>query len=260
MAVPGYNTMQENAVYKEIENQIQPDLVLVHYWVDDAHQYRAIGGYVVDVGDISEDAGRLVVRALPVPPGLSDFLLVHSRLYDLLTQVVVAFNRDSQSDWTRVSKPLAEIQERVQRAGGRLLILASTDLSGSSPKPVGDLARLQQFAASRGIEVVDLTDWVGGVSSKQIALDGCHFNAEGHRLIGEHLADYLLEHDLKGLRPASFLWPAPVGHYAVPSQKLESRATCAHSRARITAWPALDSRVVWAKDISSAWETRRYGK
>jgi hypothetical protein len=35
LAVPGYNTMQENAVYKEIEEQIKPDLVVVHYWGDD---------------------------------------------------------------------------------------------------------------------------------------------------------------------------------------------------------------------------------
>jgi lysophospholipase L1-like esterase len=56
---------------------------------------------------------------------------------------------------------------------------------------------LREFAAPRGIEVIDLSEWVRGVPAKQIAIDTCHFNAEGHRLVGEHLADYLLQHDLR---------------------------------------------------------------
>ena len=137
LAVPGYNTMQEAVAYKEIENQIQPNLVIVHYWADDSHEYRVVGGYVVDIGNVSEEGGRLVVRAIPLPPRLNDLLLVHSRLYDMLNQVVVARNHISlPEDWTLVSRPLADLQERVQRAGGRLLVLASPELSDATPKPV----------------------------------------------------------------------------------------------------------------------------
>jgi lysophospholipase L1-like esterase len=198
LAVPGYNTMQEDAVYKEIADRISPDLVLVHYWVDDAHQYRVVAGHVVDFGKISDD-GRFVVRALPLPAALSDFLLVHSRLYDLLTQAVVSFRRRAQSDdWTRVARPLADIQARAERAGARLVVLASPDLNGPSPRPNDDLERLRQLAANRGFEVIDLSTWVSDASSPQIAQrDGYHFNAEGHRRIGERLAEYLLQHDLK---------------------------------------------------------------
>ena len=196
LAVPGFNTMQENAAYKEIEDQIRPDLVIVHYWGDDAIQYGVVGGLVFNLGDIAPD-GHLV-RALPLSPRLSDFLLMHSRLYDLLTEVALARNRNAQpQDWTRVTMPLAAIHERALRAQARLLVLASADLSGPSPKPTFELAALREFAAPRGIEVIDLTEWLRGVDSKQIGMDGCHLNAEGHRLIGEHLADYLLRHDLQ---------------------------------------------------------------
>lgn len=197
LAVPGFNTMQENAVLKEVADRIRPDLVIIHYWSDDAHQYRVVGGYVVDLGNISDD-GRLTVQALPLPDGLSEFLLVHSRLYALLSEAIVAHKRRGLlTDWTRVSKPLAEIRDRAQRVGGRLLVLASADLSGPSPRPADDLPMLQQFATTHGIEVIDVSEWIRDIPSREIAVDGCHFNARGHRILGEHLAEYLLQHDLK---------------------------------------------------------------
>jgi hypothetical protein len=206
LATPGFNTAQENAVHREIDAQIKANLVLVHWWADDVRQYRSVGGYVVDVGDISED-GHLVVRALPLPPRLSDFLLIHSRLYELLTHFAVAHQRNAAaSDWISVAKPLGEIQERVRRSGGRLLVLASAELNGPSPKPPIGIEPLRRTAAVLGIEVIELSDWLKDVQTKDVALDECHFNEAGHRLIGEHLAEYLLQHDLED----SALGPAPV--------------------------------------------------
>ena len=198
LAVPGFNTAQENAVYAEVDEQIRPDLVLVHYWVDDVHQYRAVGGYVVDVGNVSAEAGRLVVRALPVPAPINDFLLGRSRVYALLTEAVVAGDlRGAPPDWARVAEPLAAIHDRARRAGARMLVLVSPDLNGKVPQPVADLPALREFAALRGVEIIDLSEWLRGIESKDIAMDGVHFNAPGHRVVGERLADYLLQRDLK---------------------------------------------------------------
>lgn len=197
LAVPGFNTAQENAVFAEVGEQIEPDLVIVHYWADDMHQYRVVGGYVVDIGNVSAEAGHLVVRALPLPAAINDYLLVHSRLYAVLTEAIVAERiREAPLDWSRVLDPLAEINARAQRAGGRLLVLASVDLSGPTPRPVADLDVLRELAAARGIDVIDLSEWVRDVASADIAMDPVHFNAAGHRLIGERLAAYLLQNDL----------------------------------------------------------------
>lgn len=121
---------------------------------------------------------------------------MHSRLYDLLTEAVLALQRRAErsDDWDRVATPLAEIQARAQRAGAHLLVLVSPSLTGSTPSATGDVAVLQEFGARRGIDVVDLTTWVAGVDCKEIALDGWHFNAKGHQMIGRRLADYLLQH------------------------------------------------------------------
>jgi lysophospholipase L1-like esterase len=198
LATPGYNTLQENAAYKEIEDQVEPDVVLVHYWTNDARQYRVVGGYVVDFGDVSAD-GRFVVRALPLPPRLSDFLLLHSRAYDLLTHVVLTYKRRMQpNDWTAVSRPLIEIHERARRAGARLIVLQSPSMTGEWPEPTPDGAMLRELAASQGFEVIDVSEWLRGSRSKDLTFDGSHFTAEGHRLLGERLATYLLSHDLQG--------------------------------------------------------------
>ncbi|MEO7435552.1 MAG: hypothetical protein ABI080_08695, partial [Candidatus Binatia bacterium] len=119
LAVPGYNTLQEDAVYRELGDRLVPNVVLLHYWSDDARMYRAVGGYVVEFGDMSAD-GRVVVRALPIAPALNDLLLLHSRLFQLLTQAVVAIDRRVVvADWSRVANPLVAIHERVTQAGGR---------------------------------------------------------------------------------------------------------------------------------------------
>jgi len=196
LAVPGYNTLQEDAVHQELGDRLRPDVVILHYWSDDERLYRVVGGYVVDVGDMSPD-GHLVVRALPLPPALNDALLIHSVLYQLLTQAVVAWDRRATpGDWSRVETPLLAINERVRRHGGRLVVLASPPLDGAAARPNPDLPALRRLAAQHGFAVIDVSEWLAGTDAPSVRMDGCHLNAEGHRLVGERLADYLLTHDL----------------------------------------------------------------
>lgn len=198
LAVPGYNTLQEDAVHQEIAARLRPDVVLLHYWSDDERMYRVAGGYVLDFGDMSPD-GRLVVRAVPLPAPLNDFLLVHSVAYQLLTQAVVAWDRRAApGDWSRVTGPLLALNERVRKDGGRLVVLVSPPLDGDTVRPNGDLPALRRLGAEHGFEVIDLSQWLDGADAAAVRMDGCHLNAEGHRRIGQHLADYLLAHDLAG--------------------------------------------------------------
>jgi lysophospholipase L1-like esterase len=197
LAVSGYNTAQEDAVHRELGDRLAPNLVLLHYWSDDGRLYRAVGGYVVDIGDMLPD-GRLVVRALPVSASINDFLLVHSRLYQLLTHAVVTYDRRvAGNDWSRVAEPLVALNERVRRAGGRLVVLASPELDSEAVRANRELPLLRELAASHHFEVVDLSAWLDGVPAATIRMDGCHFNANGHRLIGEHLAEYVLARDIR---------------------------------------------------------------
>jgi len=199
MAVPGYNTIQEYTVYKEIDNLVRPNLVLLHFWEDDAQQYVSDGARVYYTSETSADNAA---PEFPVLTQLSHVLLVHSCLYDrLFAQMLLrhgrAASRSESEDWPRTCGALAEIDHRVRSTGGRLLVLASVSLGGAVPEPMGRLSWLRGCAASVGFEVIDLSDWLRGLSASRIAIDGYHFNEEGHRQLGERLADYLLEHDLK---------------------------------------------------------------
>lgn len=197
LAVPGYNTLQEDAVYRELGDRLAPNVVLLHYWSDDARMYRAIGGYVVEFGDLSAD-GRLVARTLPIAPALNDMLLLHSRLFQILTHALVAYDhRAVVADWSRVANPLVAIDARVRKTGGRLVVLASPDLGGDAPRPNGELPVLRQLGTEHGFDVVDLAPWLDDQPAPAVRIDGCHLNAEGHRRIAEHLAEYLLAHDLR---------------------------------------------------------------
>jgi hypothetical protein len=197
LAVQGYNTAQEDAVHRELGDRLAPHLVLLHYWSDDTRLYQAIGGYVLDLGDMRSD-DRPVVRALPVSPPINAFLLEHSRLYQLLTHAVITYHRRTAgNEWSRVAGPLTALSERVRRAGGRLVVLASPDLSGDAVRASQELPALRELATSHHFEVVDLGAWLDGVSAAAVRMDQCHLNARGHQLIGARLADYVLARDLR---------------------------------------------------------------
>jgi len=195
LATPGFNTMQENAAHEEIAERLNPDVVIVHYWEDDARQYRVFDGQVVDFGDMDRD-GELI-QALPLPRAVNEFLLLHSRVYRLLTYFLVTSGREAApSDWSRVAAPLEEIAHRTARSGGRLVVLASPGLDRAKPTPNSDLFSLRKLAERHGFELIDLAEWLDGVDSSTVAMDACHLNAEGHRILGDRLARYLLTRDL----------------------------------------------------------------
>ena len=195
LAVPGYNTAQENAVHEEISDRISADLVVVHYWADDWRQYRIVGDQVVDFGDMLHDGG--LVQALPLPRAVNDFLLVRSHLYALLTHVVVS-NRVGRkpTSFQQVEEPMVEIHERTKKIGGKLLVLVSASLETDEPTTIRELSDMKELGRKRGFEVVDVTPWVAGIPSSEIALDGCHFNEKGHRLLAENLAELLVKNYL----------------------------------------------------------------
>jgi hypothetical protein len=201
LAVPGYNTRQEAAVYNEVAEQgLQSALVIVHWWEDDVQQYISDGVHVFDAPDITASVGP-PGTAVPWIGQVSDALLAHSRVYDdLLVRFVVARGgggrRDAvtpEMEWQAVCKELTGIEERGRRAGAHVLVLASPGLETPFARANAFLRQLNECGKTAGFQVIDLAEWLAGVPSKQIAMDSCHFNVVGHRLLGERLAAHILQ-------------------------------------------------------------------
>ena len=173
------------------------NLVLVHFFADDEHRYVSDGAYVYDTGLTLDDKHQLGADSFTAR--LNGFFLAHSRLYDdidvqlLRIQTHPRSLSDDPADLARMCSALAAIDER---AGGRLLVLSSPSLDRPIPAADNVPASLRECASPRGIEVIDLTEWLGGAGAEGIGLDNCHFNEDGHRRVGEGLAGYLLAHDL----------------------------------------------------------------
>ncbi len=172
LAVPGYNTVQENAVHEELASQLQADLVLVHFWTDDAQQYVSDGDYVYDTGLSSDDEQRPAAGSFAAR--LRDFLLTHSRLYDHVDAQVLRIQthpRSSSAESADVARMCRALTAIDQRAGRRLLVLSSPQVD--RPLPAGDNVPepLRQCASPRGIEIVDVTAWLGGVGAEVLGRD-----------------------------------------------------------------------------------------
>ena len=84
-------------------------------------------------------------------------------------------------------------------ADGRLVSSASPESQlADAACSNSDLPLLRKARGGHnGFEVVDVSEWLRGVDAGDGAMDSCHFNAEGHRIVGEHLAEYLLANELR---------------------------------------------------------------
>ena len=106
----------------------------------------------------------------------------------------------------RNSKP-AEYAERLEQivlklkpTGAKLVWVSSTPLAGGADSKFkeGVIERLNEVAAElmqkHGIPTDDLYSVARPVQSDIQTSDGCHFNAEGYVLLGQTVADCLLQH------------------------------------------------------------------
>ena len=201
LAVPGYNTAQEAAVFREMEEQAhlkRADLVVVHLWRDDSRQFRAIGEWIYGGIDSVSNDGRELTGLLPssMPPLINEWLLIHSRVYQQLTETAVSLRHSFVSTgWNVVFNSLTDIHRRASRMHARVVVLVSPAVDKKWPEAIGELPSLQTFGEQEGIEVVNVAEWFSGIESRSVALDmgadDCHLNAAGHRIIAENLANMI---------------------------------------------------------------------
>ncbi|MBI5836198.1 MAG: SGNH/GDSL hydrolase family protein [Candidatus Eisenbacteria bacterium] len=207
--VPGYNTIQEEAMVKALGPRTRPDLVILGYCMNDAGEAPML------------ESGRLVLRTAFNQPGSQGLslpgLLARSRALFFLKQTL----KDLQStypeafpawlhythyvhrrDGAQESKQaLARIQDAATRMGARLLVVVfpmESQLRAGERAAQDDLLR---FLRARGIGVLDLYPgfrprWREHLFIDRLvgsrAVDKVHLSVRGHRLAAEAIAGELL--------------------------------------------------------------------
>jgi hypothetical protein len=156
--------------------------------------YRKIGTTMYAVGSYAQDAdGVPYVRSWPVPAVINSWLFRHSRFWEY---AVLAMGAHAAED--DVLPYHRRIIDETRAAGTQLVFGVFPDLQG--PLSEGPRTKhaihppLRALAAEEGVPVVEVAELLGDVDVERVRLDPCcHYNAEGHALLGEVLAPVLRE-------------------------------------------------------------------
>ena len=196
LAFPGYNAIQESIVFEEKGAGLKPDLVVLHFWQDDAKTYTVIEGNAYDAAFYARD-GRLLLSTIPLPKSINDFLILRSRLYQTLSlKMLESKRKKEQADaLDTVLREHGKIFEAAGHAGVMLVLSPELDRDLSTPHraPVQDMyRRVAANAREHGALVVDLRERLLEQDHRDIAMDAAHFNAKGSRVVAGILAQEII--------------------------------------------------------------------
>lgn len=218
-AIPGYTTYQERALLERRLIDLEPDLVLVQYCLNDNHRF---------LHRIAPDGKRLLTpeakRAL-IPEGdgvLSAFarwsyLVVEVRRKLLLreTKSKRPFAWEGREDlapawreesWREVEEHLSAIRDLCRDRGAALAVVAFPIEVQFEQRSLADRERTmrpQRFlsrACSRlGIPLLDLTqEFERAPAPAELFRDGLHLSDRGHSLAEQEVDAFLRREDLLG--------------------------------------------------------------
>ncbi|MFA6449205.1 MAG: SGNH/GDSL hydrolase family protein [bacterium] len=191
LSQPGYNIRQESALFELLGVRIKPDLIIVHAWEDDLANYVVVGGVIYGANVYTKTG---VVRTIPLPPAINEYLILRSRFYQSISLLAVA-KRERRGDEIRrggaiCRQALESIYKNAQKSRAEILILLSPNLAKGKIQPFSRTPdkhalyyMITDWAKSRNVKVIDLSSVMAGVESETVRVDDVHFNKKGHDII-----------------------------------------------------------------------------
>ena len=185
--VGGYNTVQEVTYFKRDGMTLQPDLVLLTYVGNDIEENRGPFNPWAEPKSIKD----LVMKMLGK---LWSYRLVHHTYrYAVLRQVKAQSSNPLQDGegWRRSMSSLDELVRLCQEQHIPLIVFFRRSHPDENRPLFEDVVRHVQ-----GFPVKDMGPWYQGLDESSLVLskvDG-HPNAEGHRLMADHMADDIVDY------------------------------------------------------------------
>ncbi len=213
--VKGYDTTQELATLREVALPLDPDLLIVAYFLNDVGDPERL------FDEEAADAPR-GPRAIPLRMRIREFLVSRSRLAGFLIREIaiavravvgvpyqgaVDYNRpfvENGETWRASKAALAEIKAVADSIAAPMMVVIIPEMGNFNERYPFRAAHdsLAAYCAAIGVPTCDLLDGFMGLEAKRLwaAPDDPHFNRRAHRLAAEQIERAL---DANGLLAAA---------------------------------------------------------
>lgn len=194
--VGGYNTVQEVTYFKQEGITFQPDLVMLTYVQNDIEENKGPFDPWTEGSLRGKSLSGIVITMLGK---LWFYRLVHHTYHYALSEQLKgqASNPSHSAGWNQSMSALGELAEMCEKHKIPLIVFFRRSKASESNPLLEDVVRHVQ-----GVPVKDMGPWYEGVDEFSVVnskVDG-HPNAEGHRVMAEHMAvdimSYLATNDL----------------------------------------------------------------
>lgn len=184
--VGNYNTAMEVAYFLKSGALLQPDVVVLNYFINDAEPtptYAPVPWYARHfyAYAVSGGAWDIFKRTLLGGPAWQEY---YAALY-----------RDGQPGWTQAQDAITRLAAYCREHGIRLVMTNIPELRELKAYPFADVnAKLEGLARSEHIEYVDFLPAVAPEppAGLWVTAPDPHPNAKAHALMARRLADYFL--------------------------------------------------------------------
>lgn len=184
--VGNYNTAMETAYFLGAGAALQPDIVVLNYFVNDAEPtptYKPVPWYAKRfyAYAVSGGAWDIFKRTLLGGP---EWKAYYADLY-----------KEGQPGWAAAQDNIRRLAAYCQERGIRLVLTSIPELRELAPYPFAAVnARLADLAKAEGIEYLDFLPALAAEppASLWVTVPDPHPNAKAHALMARALADYFL--------------------------------------------------------------------
>jgi lysophospholipase L1-like esterase len=192
--VPGYNTTQELRFLQTYGDRLQPDLVLLLYVDNDIDAIDPARVHMGILADPRKD-----------PLGAIDYFLSTSHLYFMMRHLiplavgaarVSLAERRQSAGWRESMQSLDEMARDCRARGVPLAVFHFRMLDDPISHGLNDA--IEDRAEADGFYLCDTLPWFAGRNIRRLtnSFIDTHPNAEGHRILAEGMAHFLLTRSL----------------------------------------------------------------